>query len=148
MIMGKSLDRLKELAAGNMSSWQEEANWYRQNSGWLKRSSKIAFRILSELDEKGLSQRELALRMDVSPQYVSKIIKGRENLSLETIWKIEEALGITLISVNRNVQYIYPETKTYDDSYTQIPLSERLSTTLNDDYVTYKNTSQNKDDAA
>ncbi|OFX81522.1 MAG: hypothetical protein A2W86_08230 [Bacteroidetes bacterium GWD2_45_23] len=86
--------------------------------------------------------------MDVSPQYVSKIIKGRENLSLETIWKIEEALGITLISVNRNVQYIYPETKTYDDSYTQIPLSERLSTTLNDDYVTYKNTSQNKDDAA
>ena len=148
MIMGKSLDRLKELAAGNMSSWQEEANWYRQNSGWLKRSSKIAFRILSELDEKGLSQRELALRMDVSPQYVSKIIKGRENLSLETIWKIEEALGITLISVNRNVQYIYPETKTYDDSYTQIPLSERLSTTLNDDYVTYKNTSQNKDDVA
>ena len=148
MIMGKSLDRLKELAAGNMSSWQEEAHWYRQNSGWLKRSSKIAFRILSELDEKGLSQRELAFRMDVSPQYVSKIIKGRENLSLETIWKIEEALGITLISVNRNVQYIYPETKTYDDSYTQIPLSERLSTTLNDDYVTYKNTSQNKDDAA
>lgn len=148
MIMGKSLDRLKELAAGNMSSWQEEAHWYRQNSGWLKRSSKIAFRILSELDEKGLSQRELALRMDVSPQYVSKIIKGRENLSLETIWKIEEALGITLISVNRNVQYIYPETKTYDDSYTQIPLSERLSTTLNDDYVTYKNTSQNNDDAA
>ncbi|MDD4552559.1 MAG: helix-turn-helix transcriptional regulator, partial [Aminobacterium sp.] len=85
-----------------MSSWQEEANWYRQNNGWLKQSSKIAFRILSELDEKGLSQKELALRMNVSPQYVSKIVKGKENLSLETIWKIEEALGITLISVNRN----------------------------------------------
>ena len=148
MIMGKSLDRLKELAAGEMSSWQEEANWYRQNSGWLKRSSKIAFRILNELDEKGLSQKELALRMDVSPQYVSKIVKGKENLSLETIWKIEEALGITLITVDRNVQYIYPETKTYDDSYTQIPLSERLSTTLNDDYVTYEQSSLNKDRAA
>ena len=148
MIMGKSLDRLKELAAGEMSSWQEEANWYRQNSGWLKRSSKIAFRILNELDEKGLSQKELALRMDVSPQYVSKIVKGKENLSLETIWKIEEALGITLITVDRNVQYIYPETKTYDDLYTQIPLSERLSTTLNDDYVTYEQSSLNKDRAA
>ena len=146
--MGKSLDRLKELAAGNTSSWLEEANWYRQNSGWLKRSSKIAFRILSELDNKGMSQKDLALRMDVSPQYVSKIVKGKENLSLETIWKIEEALGITLISVCRDVQYVYPEAITYNQSYAQIPLSERLSTTLNDDYVTYKNTSQNKDDAA
>ena len=83
--MGKSLDRLKELATGEISSWQEEAIWYRQNSGWLKRSSKIAFRILNELDEKGLAQKELALRMDVSPQYVSKIVKGKENLSLEAI---------------------------------------------------------------
>lgn len=144
--MGKSLDRLKELAAGKMSSWKEEANWYRQNSGWLKQSSKIAFRILSELDEKGLSQKELALRMNVSPQYVSKIVKGKENLSLETIWKIEEALGITLISVNRNVQYVYPETITYNESYTKIPLSKSLSTLVNDDYVNYKNTFQNKDD--
>lgn len=102
--MEKSLDRLKELAAGRMSSWHEEAEWYRKNSGWLKRSSKIAFHILSVLDEKGISQKELALRMDVSPQYVSKIVKGKENLSLETIWKIEQALDITLISVNRNIQ--------------------------------------------
>jgi ribosome-binding protein aMBF1 (putative translation factor) len=87
-----------------MSSWHEEAEWYRQNSGWLKRSSKIAFHIFSVLDEKGISQKELALRMSVSPQYVNKIVKGKENLSLETIWKIEQALGITLISVNRNIQ--------------------------------------------
>jgi len=146
--MGKSLDRLKELAAGRVSSWHEEADWYRQNSGWLKRSSKIAYRILNELDEQGILQKELALRMGVSPQYVSKIVKGKENLSLETIWKIEEALGITLISVNRNAQYIYPETITYDNSYAQIPLSESLSTIVNDDYVSYKNTPQNKDDAA
>ncbi len=108
--MGKSLDRLNELAAGKMSSWHEEADWYRKNIGWLKRSSKIAFHILSELEEQGISQKELALRMDVTPQYVNKIVKGKENLSLETIWKIEEALGITLISVNRNVAYFYPET--------------------------------------
>ena len=88
------------------------------------------------------------MRMDVSPQYVSKIVKGKENLSLETIWKIEEALGITLISVSRGVQYVYPETIIYNESYAQIPLSECLSTTVNDDYVTYKNTPQNKDDAA
>ena len=30
-------------------------------------------------------------------QYVSKILKGKENLSLETLSKLEDALGISLI---------------------------------------------------
>ncbi len=148
MIMGKGLDRLKELSAGKMSSWHEEADWYRQNIGWLKRSSKIAFRILSELDEQGISQKELALRMDVTPQYVNKIVKGKENLSLETIWKIEEALGINLISVNSNVQYIYPETTHFDVPYATIPLTESLTTKVSEGYATFEQSPVNKDDAA
>lgn len=146
--MGKSLDRLKELAAGRMSSWQEEAEWYRQNSGWLKYSSKIAFYILCVLDEKGISQKELALRMGVSPQYVSKIVKGKENLSLETICKIEQALDITLISVNRNIQYIYPESMHYDIPDPQIPLSESMSATVSDGFSSFDQFTRNKGDAA
>ena len=148
MIMGKSLDRLKELAAGKMSSWHEEADWYRLNIGWLKRSSKIAFRILSELDEQGISQKELALKMDVTPQYVNKIMKGKENLSLETIWKIEKALGINLISVNSNVQYIYPETTHFDVPYATIPLTENLTTKVSEGYSTFEKSPAKKDDAA
>jgi len=37
--------------------------------------------------------------MGVTPQYINKIVKGKENLTLETIAKIEKALGITLIEV-------------------------------------------------
>lgn len=51
-----------------------------------------------ELDRKGLSQKELASKMGVTPQYINKIVKGKENLSLKSISKIEEALEITLIS--------------------------------------------------
>ena len=35
--------------------------------------------------------------MNCSPQYISKVLKGQENLSLETLSKIEMALGISII---------------------------------------------------
>jgi transcriptional regulator with XRE-family HTH domain len=37
--------------------------------------------------------------MGVSPQYINKVVRGKENLSLETICKLEHALGIQLIQV-------------------------------------------------
>lgn len=146
--MGKSLDRLKELSAGRMSTWHEEAEWYRKNIGWLKRSSKIAFRILCELDEQGISQKELASRMDVSPQYVNKIVKGKENLSLETIWKLEKALDITLISVVRNFQYIQSATTSMEIPYSQIPLSESRSTKVSEGFSTFSASPKNNEGAA
>jgi transcriptional regulator with XRE-family HTH domain len=48
-----------------------------------------------------MSQKELAERIGVSPQQVSKIVKGNENLTLETISKLEAALGVPLIEVCR-----------------------------------------------
>lgn len=47
----------------------------------------------------GVNQKELAQRMGCTPQYVSKILKGKENLSLETISKIEDALEMEFKSV-------------------------------------------------
>ena len=50
------------------------------------------------MEELGLTQKALAERMGCSQQYVSRIVKGRENLSLETIVKLEEALEVDIIS--------------------------------------------------
>ena len=36
-------------------------------------------------------------RMNCTQQYVSKILKGKENMSLDTLSKLEDALGINLI---------------------------------------------------
>ena len=44
-----------------------------------------------------MSQKQLAEKMNCSPQYISKVLRGRENLSLETLTKIENALEISLI---------------------------------------------------
>jgi transcriptional regulator with XRE-family HTH domain len=49
------------------------------------------------LREKGMTQKDLAEKLNVSPQQVSKIVKGKENLTLETISKLEYVLGVELI---------------------------------------------------
>ena len=45
-----------------------------------------------------LTQTALAERMNCTQQYISKILKGKENMSLDTLSRLEDALGITLIA--------------------------------------------------
>lgn len=42
---------------------------------------------------------ELAVRLGVSPQYVSRLLSGTENLSFKSIANIEDKLGITCITM-------------------------------------------------
>jgi len=58
-----------------------------QNRSWLKHSQKVALKVLSSLKEQGLSQKDLAERMQVSPQIINRWVKGQENFTLETIGK-------------------------------------------------------------
>jgi plasmid maintenance system antidote protein VapI len=37
--------------------------------------------------------------MNVSAQQINKIVKGKQNLTFETIGKLEDALGISLIEI-------------------------------------------------
>ncbi len=45
------------------------------------------------MKQEGLTQKELAERMNCTQQYVSKILKGKENMSLDTLSRLEDALG-------------------------------------------------------
>ncbi len=44
-----------------------------------------------------MTQQMLAEKMNCTQQYISKVLKGKKNMSLETICKIENALGIEII---------------------------------------------------
>ena len=79
------------------SKWREEAEWKRDNWSWLRHSQKIAVKVLLQMKQEGLTQKALAERMNCTQQYVSKILKGKENMSLDTLSKLEDALGINLI---------------------------------------------------
>lgn len=54
--------------------------------------SEIAMQMLDKMEQMKITQKQLAERMNCSQQYISKILKGKENLSLETLTKIENAL--------------------------------------------------------
>ena len=79
------------------TKWRENAQWRRKNRRWLRYSGFIALTVMNRLDQIGLSQKELAERMHCSPQYISKLLKGSENLTLETISKLEESLDLDLV---------------------------------------------------
>ena len=60
-----------------------------------------------------MTQKALAERMDCTQQYVSKILKGKENLSLDTMTRLEDALEISLV---------YPEAIAFQPSEKQLCL--------------------------
>ena len=93
----KTLEFLESHQSETSSTWREEAEWRRDNWSWLRHSQKIAVKVLLQMKQEGLTQKTLAERMGCTQQYVSKILKGKENMSLETLSKLEDALGISLI---------------------------------------------------
>ena len=90
-------EKLREHAPETPSKWREKAEWRQKNKSWLRYSQHIAIKMLEKMNELGLTQKALAERMDRSQQYISKVLRGQENLSIETICKIEDALDIELL---------------------------------------------------
>jgi len=64
----------------------------------LRASRDIAHKILDRLEELGWSQKQLAEVLAVSPQYVSKMVKGRENFTLETLVKVQNILDLPILA--------------------------------------------------
>ena len=79
------------------TDWREKAEWRRENRRWLRYSGFIAITVMHRLEELNMSQKDLAEKMNCSPQYVSKLLKGSENLTLDTISKLEECLELDLV---------------------------------------------------
>lgn len=80
------------------TEWKHLAVWERKNKEWLEYSLKISRSVVKELKRARKTKNWLANEAGFSKQYLSKVLKGKENLRLETIAKIEKALGIKLIT--------------------------------------------------
>ena len=80
-------------------TWAKDASFRIKNRKWLRYSHNISRRILAIIkDDDELKQKKLAEKIGVTPQRISRIVSGKENLTLETIAQISEALGVELIS--------------------------------------------------
>ncbi|PLX14061.1 MAG: hypothetical protein C0594_00540 [Marinilabiliales bacterium] len=83
-----------------------------------------------------MTQRRLAEEMGVSPQYINKVVKGKENLTLETISKIESVLGITLIEIPT---YDKPRVISFESPCMKTPLSRVDAIQISNDIMSYSN---------
>lgn len=92
------VSKLKEHQSATPSKWRKNAEWRMANKSWLRYSQRIAMMMLDKMEELGLTQKQLSELMGCSQQYVSKVLKGQENLSLETLAKIEKCLKIPILS--------------------------------------------------
>lgn len=76
---------------------EQEVKTQQDIKDWTQYSQSIAAIMSKRMAELGLTQRMLAEKMECSQQYISNVLKGEKNMSLETICKIENALGIEII---------------------------------------------------
>lgn len=65
---------------------------------WTKYSQSIANQASEIMRQRKITQSALADRMNRTQQYASRLLSGRENMTLETIALLEDALGINLLS--------------------------------------------------
>ena len=99
MTLEEAIARLSRYQTEEPSEWrvEEERLRYAKTKGWLKYSRIIAIKTAMAMKRQGLSRQDLADRMGCSPQYISRLLKGEENLSLETICKLEDALNVAIL---------------------------------------------------
>jgi len=109
MAMENSTAILKKLTEAKPSSWLTDAKKNAIKTEAAIKSMELAIHIANSIEAQGISQKSLAEKLGVSPQYISRLLKGKQNLSLETITSLEFALGITLISIPPVEQFELPK---------------------------------------
>lgn len=95
--MNNTVEKLRQHQSATPSKWREAAEERQANKSWLRFSQSVAMRMLDKMEQMHLTQKGLAELMGCSQQYVSKILKGRENLTLDTMCKIENALHLDIM---------------------------------------------------
>lgn len=100
MSAANKFEQLRQVAGGfKKSTVLDQFGADLKNRDTLRKSQMVALHILRALRKQGITQKQLADKLNVSAQQVNKWVKGKENFTLETIDKIEKALSIALIDV-------------------------------------------------
>lgn len=96
---GKAINFLEAHAIAAPSQFVADAQWRKENESWLRWSRQLATALIGYMQDNKIKRAELAQRLDVSPQYVSRLLSGKENLSFKSIAHIEECLGLNCMSL-------------------------------------------------
>jgi len=126
-------EKFLQLVSGEASKALEDVRGRIKNRAMLRESQQIALKVLLRLDDLGWSQKDLANAMEVSPQQITKIVSGKENLTIETQIKLQNILDIPvlasyyenkmtqmdewIVTIEKKVEKIVAQTFEYSNNY-------------------------------
>ena len=93
----RTIDLLNKHKSSTPSKWKEDAEYRRRNAKWLIYSAMIALQVKQRMSEIGVTQVMLAEKLGCTQQHISMLLRGKNNLTLETISKLEEALEFSIL---------------------------------------------------
>ena len=91
-------DKFNQLVSGEDNRTLADVKNRIKNRAMLRESQQIALKVLMKLDDFGWSQKDLAKAMEVTPQQITKIVSGKENLTIETQIKLQHILDIPVLA--------------------------------------------------
>ena len=97
----KAIEFLMKNQSDTASKWREEAEYRRKNARWLRYSAMIALQVRDRMSQIGMTLVVLAEKLGCTQQHISMLLKGKNNMTLETIAKLEEALDFDIIGEAR-----------------------------------------------
>ena len=92
-----TIDFLKANEHKSESGFISQAQFFKDNWSWLKYSYAVALKVRRRMKDMGITQKELAEKMECSQQHISVLLGGKANMTLETLAKLEQALSFDLI---------------------------------------------------
>jgi transcriptional regulator with XRE-family HTH domain len=95
--MKRTIDIIKAHSVGEPGAWKKQAQEELEAWDWRQYSFLIAAKVRGAMTRKGITQKQLAEAMGCTQQYVSLVLKGNLNLTLETISRLEKALGLRIL---------------------------------------------------
>ena len=93
-----TLEFLETHQSDKPSTFVEDAKWRKENEVWLRWSRGIALSVVDYMQKNGLTRSDIANKLGVSPQYVSRILSGNTNFSFKSVAEIERKLGISCMA--------------------------------------------------
>ncbi len=83
-----------------VSSWVADTNMSINNEDELLAGKKIVLKILRYMEANHMSQKELAEKLGVSPQYINRFLHGQElDIKVSTAVKYGRILNLTLVEI-------------------------------------------------
>lgn len=84
----------------DLTSWMKEDEVAKRNEEKVRATTKIILHLIDYMESHQMSQTDLARKLNVTPQYINKLLHGQDSsFRIETAIDYGRLLGITLIEI-------------------------------------------------